>query len=185
MNNFKTNLQPIEVEQATGNLLETYQSILKGLGFVPNLYKNLGNTPELLTAYLQLSDLLKQTKNFTPAEKDVIALSISKFNDCKYCISVHTMTSLKFSGVSADVVSAIQNNQPIPDEKLNILYITVQKIIANKGVLEKADVDKFFEYGYNDYHLFDIILEISQKTISNYANHLFQTTIDEQFKLTN
>lgn len=45
----------------------------------------------------------------------------------------------------------------------------------------RADVQHFLDAGYSERHILEIILAISVKTLSNYANHLFHTPIDGVF----
>lgn len=182
MNTYRTKLGSIQYEEATGETKSIYDNILKGLGFIPNLYKNMANQPAVLKAYLQLSDLLKEINEFTPAEKDVIALAISKYNNCSYCIAVHTFSGKKMTNVPKNVLNAINYNIEIPDKKLGTLFQFVQETIKSRGFIDEKLANEFIEAGYNDKHILGIFLLISLKTLSNYTNHLFDTALDNEFK---
>jgi alkylhydroperoxidase family enzyme len=56
-------------------------------------------------------------------------------------------------------------------------------MLNKRGNPSEEDVRLFFENGYNEKHILDIILAISIKTISNYTNHIFHTEIDSAFKI--
>lgn len=182
MNIYRTNLASINYEVATGEVKSIYDKILKSLGFIPNLFKNMANQPGILKAYLQLSDLLKEINEFTPAEKDVIALAVSKYNECNYCIAVHTFTGKKMTNVPESVLNAINNNIEIPDKKIGTLFRFVQEVIKSRGFIDEKLANEFIEVGYNDKHILGIFLLISLKTLSNYTNHLFDTVLDNEFK---
>lgn len=40
----------------------------------------------------------------------------------------------------------------------------------------------FFDAGYNNRQVLEVILVLSQKVMSNYINHIAETPIDEPFK---
>jgi hypothetical protein len=46
----------------------------------------------------------------------------------------------------------------------------------------KEEISAFFKVGYEQHHLLEIVLGISQKIMSNYVNHLGNTPVDEAFK---
>ncbi len=183
MTSYNLKFKPIELENATGKAKELLEDAKKRLGFVPNLYKNLANTPELLHSYFQLNERLNATTNFSDQEKDIILLTISKFNNCEYCKAVHTMTSVKMSGVAIDIVHAILNDLEIANQRIRVLHNFTIEMLTTKGTPSLESINEFKTLGYNDEHIFDIILMISMKTISNYANHIFNTEIDNQFKI--
>lgn len=48
-------------------------------------------------------------------------LTISHLNGCRYCMSAHSMLADKVSAVPDEVIEAIRNDRPIPDERLAAL----------------------------------------------------------------
>jgi alkylhydroperoxidase family enzyme len=48
--------------------------------------------------------------------------------------------------------------------------------------VERSEIADFLAAGYTEEHVLSILLAASVKTISNYANHLFATPVDEVFK---
>lgn len=182
MKTYKTELGSVQLDQATEEQKSMFDSIQKALGFIPNLYKNLANVPSVLRTYLQLGDTINQIKEFSPAEKDLIALAVSKYNDCNYCVAVHSFLGRKMTQVPLEVLEAINNNSEIPNKKLKVLYEFVQEMIRRRGFISEDVAKEFIQAGYEDKHILLIVLLISQKTISNYANHLFETELDKEFK---
>jgi len=45
----------------------------------------------------------------------------------------------------------------------------------------KAEAEAFKAAGYSDQHVLEIILALAVKTISNYANHVNHTEVDDAF----
>lgn len=160
-------------------LLETTQ---KKLGFIPNMYGNMANAPHLLESYLFGYDLFRSRSGLTSAEQEVVLLTISRHNHCEYCIAAHTLLAEKVSNVPPEVTQAIRDDTEIHDEKLRSLSLFVRTLLEKRGWLEQHDVDSFLHSGYQQTHVLDILLAVSVKTISNYANHLFATPVDDIFK---
>ncbi len=42
-------------------------------------------------------------------------------------------------------------------------------------------MEAFKEAGYSDRHIYEIILALAVKTLSNYANHIQHTEVDDAF----
>jgi alkylhydroperoxidase family enzyme len=59
--------------------------------------------------------------------------------------------------------------------------VTLQ-LVRNRGQLTQSEVETFFNAGYAQKQILEIIVGISQKVISNYVNYLAETPLDEPFK---
>ena len=51
-----------------------------------------------------------------------------------------------------------------------------------RGNLTEEQVAAFKAAGYGEQQLLEIVLGLAQKTISNFANHLADTPVDEPFQ---
>jgi len=89
-------------------------------GFVPNLLATLAHSPAALRVYLN-ADLGFQHGTLTPAEQQIVLLTASKENDCRYCTSSHSALARFFANVPGEVVIAIECGQPVADAKFNAL----------------------------------------------------------------
>ena len=49
-------------------------------------------------------------------------------------------------------------------------------------VLIGKKLNKFYEAGYGQQQVLEIILALSQKVMSNYVNHIAETPVDDAFK---
>ena len=52
----------------------------------------------------------------------------------------------------------------------------------DRGRPDKAAIAAFYQAGYENRQLLEIILGISQKVMSNYINHLADTPVDKAFE---
>src|SRR5260370_6599777 len=72
------------------------------VGFIPNMYAGMANSPGLLESYLDGYAAFRTHSGFTPAEQAVVFLTISRENGCDYCMAAHSMIADKASKVPSD-----------------------------------------------------------------------------------
>ena len=178
---YKLTLQPKTVNNADPGAKALLEKAKAKLGFVPNMYAGMANSPGLLETYMDGYDRFRQNSGFTPAEQEVVFLTISRDNACDYCVAAHSMIADRMSKVPPPVTDAIRNGQPIPDSKLAALSAFTDVLFTTRGLPSKADVQAFLSAGYEERHVLEIVLAIAVKTLSNYSNHLFHTPLDEMF----
>lgn len=151
------------------------------VGFIPNMYAGMANSPGLLETYLDGYDRFRKDSGFTPAEQEIVFLTVSRGNGCDYCMAAHSVIADQMSRVPPSVTEAIREGRAIPDSKLAALSVFTDTLLANRGLPSRADVQAFLSAGYQERHVLEIILAIAVKTLSNYSNHLFHTPLDEVF----
>jgi len=151
----------------------------KSLGFIPNLYAVLAENPAALEGYQALAGIFAKA-GFAPVEQQIIPLIVSVENDCGFCVGAHSAIST-MQKVPADVITAIRQGAPIADRKLEALRIFTKKIVHERGFAADADVSAFLEAGYTKAHVLGVVLGVAWKTISNYANHLAETPLNDAF----
>ncbi len=153
----------------------------KGLGFIPNLYAHLAEAPAALEAYKQLGALLEKS-SLTPAEQQVVLISVSAENGCEYCVAAHSFLARNMVKVADNVIAALRDGQPLPDAKLQALATFARSVVRERGrVAHSRELDEFFAAGYTPQQALEVVLGVSMKTLSNYANHLTDTPLDATF----
>ena len=172
--------QTIDSSEGTGRtMLETAKA---QMGFVPNMYANMVNSPGLLETYLLGYNRFRADSGFTPVEQEVVLLTISRFNACTYCMAAHSMIADKMSKVPADVLEALRTGDQIPDAKLAALSSFTHTLLEQRGNPTSEQLNDFKVAGYSDRQVLEIVLAIAVKTLSNYSNHLSHTEVDVPFQ---
>lgn len=167
------------IETAPAESAQLLGGVEKGFGFVPNLLGAFAESPATLKGYLTLGKLFDQS-SFTATERQVVILVASRFNECKYCVAAHSIAA-GMHGVPAEVVEAIRNDQPIPDSRLEILRDFTTAVVEKRGWVSELDVDEFIAAGFTRAQVLEVVLGVSYKTLSNYVNHIVDTTVDDAF----
>lgn len=178
---FRVETSPISDDQAQGKAKELLDGARAKLGFVPNMYRGMAVNPGLLATYLHGYALFRESGNFTPPEQEVVFLTISEANGCDYCTAAHSMLAVKVSKLSEAHTQALRDGKPLSDTKLEALRRFTHHMWETRGLPTKSEAEAFKAAGYSDVHVLEIILAISVKTISNYANHVNHTDLDAAF----
>jgi len=158
------------------------EKVLKRIGYIPNIYTMIANSPSLLETYTTGDELYRKESIFSNAEKEIIYLTISRENSCLYCVAVHSTLADTMSKVPHNVTNAIRDGDEVPNEKYAILNNFTRSMVITRGQPSKQEIESFLSAGYSNLHILDIIHAIAVKTISNYSNHLFQTPLDPMFQ---
>jgi uncharacterized peroxidase-related enzyme len=151
----------------------------KGLGFVPNLYAVMAEAPALVKAYTTLSRIFDET-SLSATERQIVLLTASYVNDCEYCIAAHSVIA-GMQKVPGDVVQAIRAGRPIADKKLEALRRFAAAVVTSRGWPSDADTAELFSVGYGRQQVLEVVLGVGMKTLSNYANHIAETPLDQAF----
>jgi uncharacterized peroxidase-related enzyme len=158
------------------------QATTQAYGFTPNLFAGMATSPALLEAYLSVAGIFNKT-NLSETERQIILMSANRIHACTYCMAAHSFIA-NSSGVSADVVTALRNNSPIADAKLEALRQFTIVMVNGRGWPGANDIQALIAAGYSQQTVLEVILGISMKVMSNYTNHVVQTPLDGVFDST-
>ncbi|QIZ75807.1 carboxymuconolactone decarboxylase family protein [Ferrimonas lipolytica] len=173
-----TKLHTLETAPAGSKPL--LEGSLKAFGMIPNLHAVLAESPQLLEAY-QILHRLFNNSSFNAEELTVVWQTINVEHQCHYCVPAHTGIAHSMK-VNPELTEALRNGELMPTEKLQVLHETTLAMVRSRGQLTEAELNAFFAAGYEQRHLLDIILGLSQKVISNYTNHIAETPLDKPFE---
>ncbi|WP_437369942.1 carboxymuconolactone decarboxylase family protein [Maribacter litoralis] len=161
-------------EQMSKNNLPVYDAIVDGVGFMPNLFATLGMSDNGLNRYITLQN---GSSTLTNKEKEAINLVVSEINDCNYCRAAHT-TIGKMNGFTEAEALEIRNGKASFNKKLNALIKLSQDIVQTRGKINEKYLEIFFNEGYDKGQLIDVIIQVGEKTITNYLHNITQIPID-------
>lgn len=104
--------------------------------------------------------LLLGPSSLTPGEREIIAASVSWWNDCHFCHTSHAAAACAHLGRDAEFIDAIKAG--LPEEPLSpkmraLLHIAHQTQRGGKQVTG-ADISKAKEAGASDVEIHDTVL---------------------------
>lgn len=168
-------IQPINRNEATGQLATTLDAVKAKLGTVPNLFTTFAQSPAVLNAYLAFSEALTRG-NLTAKQRETLALAIGQTNACQYCVSAHTLLG-KGAGLSPDAIKDARNGASA-DPLNDALAKLAVKIVNQRGVMSDADIADARSAGVTDDLIIEVIAHVALNTLTNYTNHIAATDID-------
>ncbi|PZW40477.1 putative peroxidase-related enzyme [Mesonia algae] len=151
-----------------------FDNLQKGLGFVPNLYAYYAKNETALGDYLALQN---RKSTLRAKEREVINLVTSQINDCRYCQSAHTELG-KMNGFTDEQIIELRKGTASFDSKLDALAKFTASVVENRGNANEKSKQEFFDAGYTESNLIDVVIVIGDKVISNYIHNLTGFAID-------
>ncbi len=149
-------------------------------GLIPNLMAVMAESPALVNAYGAITQIFEQT-SFSDTEKQLVLLTVSHENSCHYCMAAHS-TVAQMKQVPAEIIAALRDGQPLADKKLEALRQFVLTVVKNRGHANEAEINAFLDAGYSRAQIFDVLVGVGMKTLSNYTNHIADTPLDMAFQ---
>lgn len=170
-------LTPLTPDQASDTARQAMEQAEQAFGFVPNLLGVMAHAPAVPDAYLQLHQSFQST-SLSDVEQQVVLLTTAFENECHYCVAAHSGGALQ-AGVDEGIVEALRNGEALPDARLEALRTFTRAVVRDRGWVSDDEVRAFLDAGFEKPQLLEVILGVTQKTLSNYVNHVADTPLDE------
>ncbi|KEP69946.1 carboxymuconolactone decarboxylase [Thioclava dalianensis] len=146
-------------------------------GRLPGLHSVLAASPAAFEGYQSLHSLFAEETAFNAEEKTVIWQTINVEHRCHYCVPAHTGIA-KAMKVSDEISNALRDETPLPTAKLEALRSFTLAMLRERGNVDDATLQAFYDAGYEQRHVLEVILGLAQKVMSNYTNHIANTPVD-------
>lgn len=147
-------------------------------GQVPVAVARLAASPQLLNGFLKASGLFEST-SLDPVAREVVVLTIATRNRCHICVAMHT-ERLGALGASPDLIGALRDQRPLPDERLAALQGFVLDVVATAGAVSSESLEAFLGHGYTAENALEVVLGIGTYTMSTLANRLVRAPLDDR-----
>jgi AhpD family alkylhydroperoxidase len=129
----------LDPEHATGATKRLFDDVMAKFGFVPNVFRVLGNAPVALEGFLNFSTILANGA-FDARVREQIALTVAESNLCCYCLSAHTFIGGKIGLTQKDLADAIRSNAAAG--KTDAILKLVRSIIVQRGQVKDSDLQR-------------------------------------------
>ncbi len=155
--------------------IELLDSVQKKIGRIPNIYKLLSYSPNLLEGYINFSANMSNGA-LSPQDREHIALIVAGFNQCEYCASAHTIIAKKAGLNDTEITANLhgKSEDPTATALLNFCLSMLQ----NKGKVTEQEFTDLLQQGYSNEQIVEIIASIAIAIFTSYFNNSMQTDID-------
>jgi uncharacterized peroxidase-related enzyme len=154
---------------------KTLESIQKSVGILPNIFKLMANSSNVLEGYLSFSSAIAKG-TLSAQEREQIALATAGFNKCQYCASAHSLMAKKAGVSEEETKKNIHANSSI--SKTDSLIKFCISILQNKGHVSDQEISNIRGAGFSDEAIVEIVACVCANIFTNYFNHVAGTEID-------
>jgi uncharacterized peroxidase-related enzyme len=148
---------------------------LKGMfGKVPNIFLAFTSSENGLESYF---NYLTQKNSLTYREREVVNLVVSQVNECPYCLSFHSAVAERLGFTKEQILDIRANNIQF-DHKLKAIATLAEKIASAKGHIAGPYLLDFYEVGYDQGHLVDVVLAVGNISTLNLLYAMTNVPID-------
>ena len=148
--------------------------------FVPNLHGIMAGAPVMYEAYQAIGQIYAKS-GMSVLERQVVLQSINFENECHYCLAAHSLIATA-EKMPPDILAALREGRPLNDAKLQALRVFAARMTRERGWLSPAEVQAFYDAGYGEATLLEVIVAVAYKVMSNYINHIAETPLDAAFQ---
>ena len=106
---------PESIEAAPEASRSSLEAVNSLLGSVPNLFRIVANSPQALDGYLGLNSALGGG-SLSAQTRERIALAVSEFNGCSYCLAAHSYLATNLAKLSAEEIEANRRGTSADDK---------------------------------------------------------------------
>jgi len=100
-------LSPVTPEQAAPEVRPIFETYLQERGNIPNMFRTVALRPKHLQTMIAHFRTVMNEGTVPPQLKELLWVRVSHLNQCRYCLSSHTVLARK-RGASEAVVEAVQ-----------------------------------------------------------------------------
>ena len=150
-------------------------AIEQQLGVVPNLYRLMANSPQVLSGFTAFAGALAKTLDLKTHER--IALAVAQVNGCDYCLSAHTYLALNLAKLSREEVEKNRRGGS-GDAKADAAVKFSTLLARQRGHVTEADLAGLRGAGFGEKEIVEIIAVVAQNCFTNFLNVAAKTDID-------
>jgi AhpD family alkylhydroperoxidase len=148
------------------------------LGYLPAATARWAASPHLLEGFAKLNALF-ENGTLDPVAREVVVMTIATRNGCHICVAMHT-ARLTAVGAPADVIAALREAGPLPDQRLDAIRAFTLRVLDTAGDVGSEALRAFLASGYTRQNALEVVLGIGTYTMSTLANRLTAAPLDDE-----
>jgi uncharacterized peroxidase-related enzyme len=154
-------------------------------GFIPNVFVKLAYRPDEFRAFFAYHDaLMEKDSGLSKAEREMIVVATSSFNDCEYCVIAH------------GAILRIRARDPLIADQIAVNYLKADITVRQRAMLDfgmkvcreaqliaEDDFTALSGHGFSDDDIWDIAAIASFFALSNRMAHFTGMRANPEFYL--
>jgi uncharacterized peroxidase-related enzyme len=171
--------EALSVDEAPEGSRRLLEGTAKRFGFVPSPVAKAARSPALL-GHLLAGFAAFERSSLSKAEREVIAMTVARANECGYCIALHSAT-LTGDPNLAPLVEPLRSGRPLTEPPLEAVRRFTLALLQGRGAIGDDDWQLFVQAGYGEEHALDVVLGVGVYVLSTFANRATRAEIDAPF----
>lgn len=153
-------IDEIEPEDAEGELHEIYDELIKKRGKVANILKVHSLNPGAMQGHLDLyMQLLYGRSKLSRGEREMIAVAVSRANNCDYCVNHHLEALARYEKDEARLAQlGIDYRKADLSERHVAMLDYVTRLTSQPSAVTEDYVGRLREAGFSDRDILDMNL---------------------------
>ncbi len=169
---------------ATEDAPEPSRAMLNGaeekFGFVPNVLRQMAESPAALGGTMQLMGLLGES-SLTPAEQWIALLVVARENASGYCVAANS-TVARMMEAPAEVIEGVRRGERLDDPRFEALRVFTEEMVRERGRVSEQTMRRFIDAGFTKAQVFEVVLVVALETMASYTDRAAATPLDEQYQ---
>ena len=147
---------------------------------MPDQTKVLAQSVDALDGYGALLQRFEMN-SLSKIEQEVMYLATSRLNTCGYCMAAHTQIAVE-AGMTKVDLKAARSGAMLSDARLAALQTMTCAIVSGKGRVPTDAVDTFVAQGFRKEQVFEILIGISARMLSNFFNEIAGAPLEPELE---
>ena len=147
-----------ELHELPEDIRQRILAVQEKAGFIPNIFLALAHRPDEFRAFFSYHDaLMEKSEGLTKAEREMIVVATSGFNQCIYCVVAHgaILRIREKNPLIADQVATNYRKADITAKQTMMLDFAV-KISQQANEILEPDIQTLLENGFTIEEIWDI-----------------------------
>ena len=147
-----------ELHELPEDIRQRILAVQERAGFIPNIFLALAHRPDEFRAFFSYHDaLMEKSEGLTKAEREMIVVATSGFNQCIYCVVAHgaILRIREKNPLIADQVATNYRKADITAKQSMMLDFAV-KISQQANEIGEPDIQTLLENGFTMEEIWDI-----------------------------
>jgi alkylhydroperoxidase family enzyme len=164
------------IESAPAESKPVLRQLQQAFGLIPNIAATMAASPVLINGFIGLFERV-HASSLTEPQIQTLLLTNAVTNASEWAVAFHTALALR-QGVRRADVDAIRHGGLPDDAGLAALSALARTLIEKRGRLTEADKQRFFNAGFSDGQLLEVIAVVAASTITNYTGSVTQPELE-------
>jgi uncharacterized peroxidase-related enzyme len=165
-------LRFIEPDQAIGPVKEIFEKLV----LVPNVLCVMANSGPVMDTYAYHHANLDAYK-LSGRYRKMISLAVSQFNDCAYCIALHTAGAID-GGLLTKEECIEARQMKSSDPKTDAILGFTSEVLEKRGKVDDEMMLLMRDHGFDDQEIVEAIAVISFITLANFVANVGKPEMD-------